>query len=255
MNQPKAHIDLSIILITLNEGKRLRDCLSRLPKGAEIIVVDSGSSDETIKIAETFEAKVVVRTFDNYANQRNASLEHATRNWVFWVDPDEVVSQELATKIEAMVEKKASPNIAYRIRRKLVFMEKTLNFGKSSDRPLRLFMRQKGSFVGDIHETVVLQPGKVETLNGELYHYSYESLTDYFSRFNRYTSAIAQRNCSAGRTVTLIEATLRPIWEFFYRYVFRAGFLDGYPGFVYAALSSFYVFVKLVKTKENATLS
>jgi glycosyltransferase involved in cell wall biosynthesis len=209
-----ARNNLSVVLITLNEEARLAQCLGSIPRGAELIVLDSGSTDRTGEIARSFGARVEARPFTTYCEQKNAALALATRDWVLSLDADEVVSPELAQAIlrvadspagsSAVLSAGASPGSpggaspvsaaspppspasgavapplckAYRVRRQLVFMGRQLRFGKASDSPVRLIRRGRGHFESDIHERLIPQD-PVATLDGDLLHYSYDDLSD-----------------------------------------------------------------------------
>jgi hypothetical protein len=126
-----------------------------------------------------------------------------------------------------------------------------MHFGKTRDWPVRLFLRREGQYVGSIHEELKVA-GLVQSLSpGLIWHYSYRDLTDYFVRFNRYTSAIAERHMTEGKRVPLVSHILRPWLEFFTRYILRLGFLDGYPGYTYALISSLYAYIKYAKIQEK----
>lgn len=241
-------IDLSVVLITLNEEKRIATAIASLPVGCEVIVLDSGSSDATAAIARNAGAKVSTRTFDNYSAQKNAALALASRKWILSIDADEVLSPQLSLEIKNLINSEYHPHQAYRLKRRLVFMEKTLRFGKSSDQPIRLFLKGKAFFKNEIHEQLVVT-GKTSCLKNYLYHHSYENISDYFRCFNQYTSQIAINHLKSRKKSHFFNV-LRPWLEFNYRYLILLGFLDGYPGYCYALFSSLYAFVKYAKLKE-----
>jgi len=242
-------LELSVIIITLDEEKNLARCLASLPPNCEIIVVDSHSQDETRDIAVRHGAKVVTRAFQNYQEQKNFALSLATKSWVLSLDADEQLTLELKQSILEVVNSADASPSKYRIKRQLVFMGKKLRYGRTTDYPLRLFWREGAVFEGKIHEQVYA-PGKLKTLDGIMYHYSYQNLDDYFERFNRYTSAVARTHHERGKQPNFAALLLRPWWEFFSRYILRLGFLDGYPGYTYALCSSLYAFTKYAKLKE-----
>lgn len=246
-------MDLSVCIITKNEEKRLPLCLSSLPSGCEIIVIDDHSLDQTREIAKKFNAKVISRKFDDFATQKNFAIENSTRTWVFSIDADEEISPELSKEIVRLVKENQS-DVAYRVTRRLSFLGKDLRFGKSRDQVLRLFRKIDGKFQYSIHESIALRQGVViKELCGFLKHTSYEDLQDYFERFNRYTTLIAKRKVEEGRIPHgVVISLLRMKWEFFKRYIILLGFMDGYHGFLYALLSSFYMFVKYEKHRELA---
>lgn len=243
---------LSIVIIAFNEEQRLAACLASLPKPCEIIVLDSGSQDQTLEIARSFGALCFQRTFDDYASQKNAAVSKATGDWIFSIDADEVMSPALRQEIEDFLFNRAKPRLnAYSVTRTLVFLGKPLRFGKTRDHPVRFFRRGGGSFKGEIHERVVIEEGAVGTLGGTLLHSSYKDLSDYFSRFNRYTSFVAANHHRLGRRAPLAWISALRFWfEFISRFVFRLGFLDGLAGYEYALLSSVYAYVKYEKLRE-----
>jgi glycosyltransferase involved in cell wall biosynthesis len=251
MNSSGTFIDLSIIIITFNEEKHLGACLGSLPCGAELIVLDSLSSDGTEKIARDFGAAFHTRAFTNYGEQKNAALSYASRRWVLSLDADEVLSPALSSRIQAIVAEKASlPFQGYRLHRRLRFLGKDLRFGHTSDYPLRLFRRTLGTFVNPLHERVEIA-GPIARLHETLLHNSYDDLADYFAKFNRYTSHAARAASPVVRSPSaFLHLALRPLVTFLHRYIVRLGFLDGYPGYCYALLSSFYVFTKYAKLRE-----
>jgi glycosyltransferase involved in cell wall biosynthesis len=242
------NIDLTVAIITLNEEESLPRCLRSLPPGCEIIVLDSGSKDRTVDIAKEFKARVETRAFDHYAAQKNAALDLATRGWVFSIDADEECDQQLRDALNTAIG--SSNHAGFKVKRRLHFLGRRMRFGKTTDCPLRLIKRQAGSFKSEIHETLTLDQGSAGCLEGELTHYSYANITDYFVRFNNYTSKVAANHSAAGKPFPYFRHLVRPWTEFLSRYFLRLGFLDGYPGYCYALLSSTYTFVKYAKYKE-----
>jgi glycosyltransferase involved in cell wall biosynthesis len=245
--------NLSVVIITLNEEARIAACLDSLPADAEIIILDSGSTDRTVAIAQDKGARVEFRAFTNYGEQKNAAISLASRPWILSLDADETLTPELRVSIASVTQGDSDAFVGYRLSRKLLFMGRKLRFGKSSDRPLRLFKRGHGQFRSAIHESLDLGSAPIGHLSGELLHYSYADLSDYFTRFNVYTSRIAENHSLRGKPQPpLLLHVLRPWVEFFSRYVLRLGFLDGYPGYTYALISSMYTYVKYAKLRELA---
>lgn len=246
-------LDLSVVIITCNEEGNLGRCLESLPAGCEIIVLDSGSTDRTEAIAREHGAVFSLRPFEDYSSQKNAAIDLATRHWVLSLDADEELDSKLRTAILDVAGEASGHHIAFPVKRRLVFQGKLMRFGKTSDAPLRLFRRDKTRFVEPIHERLdVPRAATGPTLAGTLLHHSYASLTDYFSRFNQYTSRIAENHFKkeAPAPSFLIHAC-RPFIEFLNRYVLRLGFLDGRPGYSYALFSSLYAYVKYDKLIER----
>lgn len=249
---PIEHLDLSVVLITLNEEANLARCLESVPAGAELIVIDSNSVDKTADLAANYGAKVYSRVFDDYASQKNFALEKASRSWILSLDADEELDEGLRDQIRNLVVG-SNIGVAYRLRRRLVFMGKRMRFGRTTDYPVRLFRKGEASFRGAIHEKLVMSEGvRVKRLcSGNLLHYSYTNLEDYFSKFNNYTSRVASRKQREDKAdIRGFLHVFRPWFEFFVRYFIRLGFLDGYPGYCYAYLSGVYKFVGYAKLRE-----
>ena len=245
-----SELDLSITIITYNEERDLPRCLASLPRGAEVIVVDSGSTDRTVEIAKAHGAKVSSSAFINYGEQKNKALQQATRNWVFSSDADEEMDAVLRLWLQ---ENFASPKFAHHInsfvvRRQLIFMGRKIRFGKGRDFSLRLFRRDSAYFNGALHERLVgkspLSATKLK--QGMLHHHSYADHHDYYIKFNHFTDIFAQQ-CYQKRSKVPRLHVLRPLRSFLHLYVLRGGFLDGYPGYCLALYASLYSFVKYAK--------
>lgn len=243
---------LSLVIIALNEADHLPRLLASVPTGVEVIVLDSNSTDGTQKIVTDAGALLYQRAFDHHAAQKNAAISYATREWLLSLDADELPSPELWDEVLRFISRHPKKDAGLRLRRHLVFLGRNMQFGKTTDAPLRLWPNGKGRFQGTIHEEVVLATGvSLHTSQAILKHDSYRDLSDYFARFNRYTTRVAERHLQDGSACPhpLIIVCRFPL-EFASRYIIRLGFLDGYPGFVYALLSSVYAFVKYAKYIE-----
>ena len=244
--------DLSIVIICYNEEKNLPRLLKSIPSESELIVVDSFSQDKSVEIAKSYNAQMHERAFDNFAAQKNFAIAQASRKWTLVLDADEQLTLPLIDSLRNVLSSDYdSMNTAYAIPRKLVFMNKKMRYGKTADKPIRLFKTGKAVFKGDIHEVLQVDDQRqISKLSGSLLHYSYSDISDYFERFNRYTSMIAQNHFKSGKPVNFLSHILRPWVEFISRYIFRFGFLDGYEGYVYALFSSLYTFTKYAKYYE-----
>ena len=255
LTTPDVAKNLSVVIITLNEERNLKGLLPDIPKGAEVIIVDSGSTDGTKAVAEAAGAKFSIRGFDNYSTQKNHAMTLATRSWTLCLDADERPDDLLWQSILEAIASGSSD--AYEVTRRLVFLGKPMGFGRTTDHLLRLFKTGKATYSKDIHESLSLaQSSRSGGVTGVLWHHSYRDLTDYFARFNRYTSLMAEARLGKGVTSPpAVILALRIPLDFFGRYVVRLGFLDGWHGFLWAALGSFYGFVKYAKLKELSSQS
>lgn len=242
---------LSAILITYNEADRLAKSLAPLGFCDEIIVVDSGSTDGTEALAEHLGAKVIHRPFDGYGPQKAFAVAQARNDWVLCLDADEYLTPELAENIQTLFRNGAPTEAGYRLRRRFFFLGKELKRGGESRHGYtRLFDRRRGSYnQARVHEQVELD-GPSPLLPGYLLHESYRDLRDYLDRFNRYTSQGAEELFARGKHASWVQIYLRfPIN--FARLLFGKGLiLDGYPGWIWAFLSSVYPVVKYAKLRE-----
>ena len=244
-------IKLSAILIVRNEERDLPGCLESLKGVAdEIVVVDSGSTDRTVEIARHFGARVVHREFMGFGPQKQFALEQATGEWVINIDADERVSPALGQEIRTVLSENPSDN-GFNLRFHNIFLGRRLRFGGHwSEWHLRLFRRDKAHYEGrDIHEGISVSP-PLGRLRGPVLHESYKNFAEYLEKCNRYTGLIARDKYRKGRRFTLWSHARLP-WEFFLRYILKLGFLDGNAGFVYAMLSAYYTWLKLIRVMEG----
>lgn len=239
---------LSAILIAKNEEKDLPGCLESLKGLANeiVIVVSDDTTDRTEEIAKRYGAKTLRRPFDDYARMRQASLDVAEGDWCLWIDPDERVAQDLADEIKRALS--GSPRfVAVDIPFSVRFLGRTMRWGGlGHESHIRLFRRGKARFTGGaLHESLLID-GSVAKFSGKIVHEPYRDIPDYLSKLDRYTTLAAQKRFDAGKRFHLVQHLILP-WEFFARAVLKLGFLDGYPGLVWAGLSAFHSWLKYVK--------
>lgn len=241
---------LSVCIITLNEADHIEACLASVAFADEWIVVDSHSTDATRELAERHGARVVERDWPGHVAQKNAALELATHDWVLCLDADERVSTELRTSILAALDA-AERADGYEMARRTWYLGRWIRHGGwYPDRKLRLFRRSVGRWGGiDPHDHVELD-GRTERLAGDLLHFSYDSVSDHLATIDSFTSIAAREKQKRGKRASLLDLVGRPVWKFVRMYLLRGGFLDGWQGFVVAALGSYYVLLKYVKLRE-----
>ena len=249
MTRPK----LTVCVITLNEADHIEDCLRSADFADEWVVVDSGSTDGTREIAARFGATVVEREWPGHVAQKNAALDLATHDWVLSLDADERVSDELRASVQSALDRVGAGDTttAFACNRRTWYLGRWIRHGGwYPDRKTRLFRRSTARWGGvDPHDHVEAS-GPVVALDGDLLHYSYDSLSDHLRTIDSFTSIAATEKWKAGRRAGFADLTLRPLWKFLRMYLFRGGLLDGWPGFVVAATGSFYVFLKYAKLRE-----
>jgi len=247
--------ELSIILITRNEAANIRACLESVAWADEIIVVDSGSSDDTVAIAREFTPHVYEHDWPGFGAQKNRALDYATNKWVFSIDADERVTPELRTAIEAVLRKDNDTRSAYRVSRLSSYCGRFMRHsGWHPDHIVRLFRRAAARFSDDLVHERLLVKGQIGQLDGELLHYAFDNLEEVLHKVNRYSSAGAVMLQQRGRSASLGSAVLRGLWSFLRTYIFRGGFLDGREGFMLAvsnAEGTYYRYLKLMLLNEK----
>ncbi len=246
--------ELSVIIITKNEAANIRACIESVAWADEIIVVDSGSTDDTVAICRELGATVHVHDWPGFGMQKNRALSYATHDWVFSIDADERVTPELRASIEAVLH--ANEYVAYRISRLSSYCGRFMRHsGWYPDHIVRLFKRGAAKFSDDLVHEKLLVDDKTGMLDGELLHYSYENLEQVLHKVNQYSSAAAQVLQQRGRQASLTGAVLRGSWSFIRTYFLRAGFLDGREGFMLAvsnAEGTYYRYLKLMLLSKKA---
>ncbi len=241
---------VSVTIITKNEASNIRQCLEGVRWADEIVVVDNGSMDDTREICQAFGARVFSEEWKGFARQKNSAIDKARNEWVLSLDADERIPPELRREIETIL--KGTPSCdGYRIARQNFFLGRWIRrCGWYPDHNLRLFRKSKGRFLERaVHEKVIVE-GRVGYLKSPMEHHTYRSLSDFMERLERYSSLAAQEMQKEGRAFRLWDILLRPPGTFLQMYFLRAGFLEGYYGFLLSVLYSFYTLLKYSKLKE-----
>jgi len=245
---------LSVIIITLNERRHIGACLDSVAFADEVVVVDSGSADDTCDIARARGARVhVTPDWPGFGPQKNRALDLATGDWVLSLDADERVTPELADEIRATIAAPACE--AYRVARLSEFEGRPMRHsGWWPDHVLRLFRRGAARFTdAAVHEQVRTE-AEVGVLRHHLLHYPYASIEALLAKVNRYSSDAAMMMYRRGKRTTPLGALGHGLWTFIRIYVMRRGFLDGRQGLIVAcagASGSFFRYAKLMALHRN----
>ncbi len=240
-------VRLSAIVLTKNEERNIVGCLEGLRWADEILVLDSGSEDRTVPLAEGLGARVERRPFDNFPQQRNAALELAQEQWVFFVDADERVGEGLAQEAQEAIG--GGEEVGFWIpRRNYIFGKWIRHAGWYPDYQLRLFRRHRGRYDErrEVHELVLLE-GPAGYLKNPLIHYNYDNLAQFIDRQERYTQMEAEYLYREGARAKARSVLVQPWREFRRRYITLQGYKDGRYGLLLSLLMAYYEGVKYLK--------
>jgi glycosyltransferase involved in cell wall biosynthesis len=258
---------LSVALITLNEEQNLPRTLASIRFADEVVVLDSGSTDSTIAIAQQFGATVTAQPWLGFAQQKNAAIERCTGDWVLSLDADEELTPELQRSMQQLLSSPAPATNAYRIGRRNMFLGRWMRHGGYyPDSKLRLFRREETNGFStprfaerEVHE-VLTYDGPIETLDGDLIHHAYPTLSSYIEHMDRYSTLGAQLLIRHKRTSRNIfsfvgNVLCLPLLTIGYNYILRGGFLDGREGLLQHLYHAVYTSWKYAKAWETGRQS
>jgi glycosyltransferase involved in cell wall biosynthesis len=244
---------ISAVIITYNEEKRLEAALKSLKDVVEeIIVVDRYSDDDTIKLARKYTDRVFLRRWTNFSDQKNYGNSKAKFQWILSLDADERLSPELKEEILQLIEQEQEPDCSgFEIPRRVFYLGRWVRHTFwNPDLKTRLFQRDKARWEGEyVHEDLIIE-GEVKKLKGSLYHFTYRNIADHLRRINTFSELEAQKLYAKNKKCRWHHLALLPFFRFMKSYFFKAGFLDGFAGFVISALDGYMVFVTCAKLKE-----
>ncbi|MDY0152346.1 MAG: glycosyltransferase family 2 protein [Candidatus Cloacimonas sp.] len=242
---------LSCVLIVKNEAHNIARCLNALGWANEIIVLDTGSTDNTAELCKNLGAKLFyLDNWEGFGKAKQAAVELAQYPWVLSIDADEVVSPELQQAIQTTINK-ADSYVGYRIKRSTWFITRWIKHcGWDKDYPLRLFRKDSGAFTPDlVHESIKVS-GRVGILQEPLLHYSYPSLEQHQTRLIFYGRLWAEEQQRKGKQSSISSAIFHSIWKFISMYFWQKGWLDGKAGLLLSISSAFSVYYKHVRLWE-----
>ncbi len=253
---------VSLIIIALNEESGIARCIESAIWVDEVILVDSGSTDSTCKIAEKLGARVVHEKWRGYQQQKVFACGLASHNWILSLDADEALSPELSSILKNLCEGTPNTKVAFDFEKNdgLEFSRISFNLGRwirhggwYPDWQLRFFDRRRASWQArNVHERVEAQ--RKVRLEQAIQHWPFESLSEQISTNNRYSSLGAQDLFERGQKFSIMRLIFKPISKFLETYLVKLGFLDGMPGFIISAGASYSVFLKFSKLWESEKL-
>lgn len=242
---------LSIVILTKNEEKNIVDCLESVIWADEIIIVDDYSTDRTLEIIKNFNSQKIKiyqsqLNFD-FAKQKNFGLSKATKKWVLFVDADERLSIELKKEINSIIINNEEKYAGYLIRRIDHMWNRKLLHGEVGKVFFaRLIKKGSGAWVGKVHERLVID-GKIKELEGVLNHLPHNSINEFLSEVNFYSTIRANELYGNKIKIKASDIVVYPLGKFLVNYIFKLGFLDKVEGLILALMMSFHSF--LVRAK------
>lgn len=239
---------LSVIVITKNEEENILECIKSASFADEVIVLDSGSTDNTIAIAESAGAKVFSSDWLSYGDQKNKAIDLATNDWVFSLDADERLPEKLQNEIIKSIQQEEY--FVFDVPRSSLFITRFMKHsGWRPDRTKRLFKKQKARFTNHkVHEHLETKE-RIGRLQTPIVHYSYRNIKAVMMKLDQYSSNKAEDLHSKGLKGSLSKALLHSIWAFLRTYFLRLGILDGKMGLmlaIYNAQTNYYSYIKLM---------
>ena len=239
---------ISACIISFNEEKKIEDCLKSLTGIAdEIIVVDSNSNDNTVNIAKKHEARVINQEFLGYIEQKNFAVQQASYDWILSLDCDERLSPELQKAI-LTIKDDIEVFDAYKMPRKTFYVYRWLNHCWYPDLKTRLFNKHTAHWGGtNPHDHIITTGENVSQLKGDIYHYSFDSISEHLKTIDKFTEIGADELIRKNKKFNFFSPITHATWTFIKLYLLKRGFMDGFAGFVVSVLSFMQIFVKYSK--------
>jgi glycosyltransferase involved in cell wall biosynthesis len=242
-------LKITATIITLNEERNIARAVESLRCAEEILVVDSGSVDRTVELAQNLGVRVIEAGWLGYAAQKNRAAELASHDWILSLDADEALSEALEAEIWNL-KKTGARYDAYTMPRLARYLGRwILHSGWYPDRKIRLYHRAKAYWVGDfVHESVAVS-GRVGRLESNILHFTCDSLSEHLKTLDRYTTLAAQEIAARKIKVSLWRLLCDPAWTFLVTYFLKRGFQDGLEGLIIAHMAAFYTLLKYAKAR------
>ncbi len=244
---------LSVVIITKNEARNIRDCLDAVKWADELIVVDAESTDGTVELARTCTDKVFVQPWLGFGPQKNAGIDKASGEWILIVDADERVTETLRDEILSVLRNPVSQDVAgFEVPRRNFFYGGWIRGGGLyPDYQLRLFRRSAGHYDDTaLHERLRVH-GRIQRLQSPMDHHSMPTIAHHVAKMRRYTTLGAQEKLKTRSRVTLLDLAGRHLVTVVKTYVIRGGFRDGLRGLIAAGFAGMHTFVKYAKAWER----
>jgi glycosyltransferase involved in cell wall biosynthesis len=237
---------LSIIIVTKNEALNIKNCIESAAFADEVLIIDSGSTDNTVQIAIDAGATVLETTWPGYGPQQNKAIEHCKGDWIYSLDADERISESLAKEIIQAISNEEF--LVFEVPRKSLFVDKFMNYsGWWPDKTKRLFKRGYAKFTTHEIHAHLSTTYAVGSLNEPMIHYSYRNLESVLEKMNRYSSGSSRDLNTHKKSSNLFDAITHGAWAFFNTYFLKRGFLDGEAGFILSIVNAETTYYKYLK--------
>ena len=239
---------ISACIISFNEQDKIEDCLNSLqPVADEIVLVDSLSTDRTIEIAEKYTDRIIHQAFLGHIEQKNLAVEKASHDWIISLDCDERLSPELQQSI-LKIKDRLDDADAYCMSRKTYYIYRWLNHCWYPDIKTRLFNRNSSRWGGtNPHDHIITTGNNIQRLKGDIYHYSFDSISDHLQTIDKFTEIGADELIRKQKPFNLLSPLTHASWIFIKLYILKRGFMDGFAGLTVSVLSYMHVYIKYSK--------
>lgn len=250
-------LPISVFIIAKDEADRIPVVIRAVRDWAdEVIVIDSGSEDDTVAVSEKLGARAVFNAWRGYGPQKVFGEGQCRNDWLLNLDADEEISPELASEIRGLFRNGDPDCVAYTLPILPLYPFQDRGHPWTAfHHPVRLYRRDRAGFKDElVHDTVVVREGRVGHCKGMVIHRSFRSLAHHVDKVNGYSSAQAEVLASRGRNPSLLALLLTPVLAFFKQYILRREFVNGVDGIVVSHMYAFQRFIRLAKTRERQRL-
>lgn len=226
---------VTAIIPTLNEETYIEDAIRSVSFADEILIIDSFSTDQTIALAKKHDVKIIQRVFDDFSSQKNFAIEKAKYNWIYVLDADERVSNELKNEIHNTLTNPMQ-KVGFFIYRSFFYYEKAINYGGwQRDKVMRLFRKDKCKYNGNLVHEIISYNGEIGILKNKIEHYSYKGIDHYSEKLDHYALLKAKQLYNKKSRANYFHLYIKPPVRFFIDYFIKLGILDGKPGIILAS--------------------
>jgi glycosyltransferase involved in cell wall biosynthesis len=242
---------VTAIIPTFNEEHNIEAAIASVSWADEILVVDSFSTDKTVTLAKEKGARVIQREYEHSASQKNWAIPQANHEWIFLLDADERVDENLQSEMVGILKSNKNSHAAFWVKRRNFFMGSEIKYsGWQGDKVIRLFKRDDCKYEDKSVHAEVICNGTIGVLKGKLIHYTFKDIFHYLEKWDRYTTMSGTDRANRGEKPTLFHFLIKPAFRFFQDYFIKLGILDGLTGFILCTLSSMSVFMRYLKVRQ-----